>query len=507
MLLTQAKEVLFVEGYLLAFDQGTTSSRTIIFDTAGQIVAQGNKDLPQIYPQPGWVEHNPEAIYKSQLDSLREAIIAAKINITDIIGVGITNQRETTIVWDKNTGKPIYNAIVWQCRRTAAMCQKLKDRGLEELIRKRTGLLLDSYFSATKLKWILENVHGAKEKAAAGDLLFGTVDTWLIWRLTGGKVYVTDYTNASRTMMYDIHRCCWDDDILRELAIPYSMLPKVVSSCGVVGELDPAILGKSIPIAGLAGDQQAALFGQGCFCSGMAKVTYGTGCFLLMHTGDLPVASEHRLLTTMACSANGKPQYALEGSVFVGGAVIQWLRDELKIIETAAESEVLALSVPDTGGVVLVPSFTGLGAPYWDSYSRGMLIGINRGTNRGHVARAALEAIALQVKDVIDAMQMDIGEALAQVKADGGASANNFLMQFEADMLNIPVERPKITETTALGAAFLAGLACEVWQNVAEIADLWQLDRRFLPHMPAEERSAKHCAWQKAVERTLGWLS
>jgi len=485
----------------MALDQGTTSSRCIIFNHHGEIVSAAQKEFTQIYPKPGWVEHDPEEIYQTQAIVGHQALISAGLTGADIAAIGITNQRETTIIWDRNTGKPIHNAIVWQCRRTAPMCDQL--RSLEEIIKSKTGLKLDAYFSATKVKWLLENIPEAKEKAQKGDLLFGTVDTWLIWKLTKGAIHTTDHTNASRTMLYNIHTREWDQDILIKLDIPKSILPKVVPSSGYVGETD--VFGRCIPIAGIAGDQQAALFGQACFEPGQAKNTYGTGCFLLMNTGSTPVESNHGLITTMAASYCGKIQYALEGSVFIGGAVVQWLRDELGIINNAAETEPLAQSVPDSNGVYLVPAFVGLGAPYWDAYARGIIVGLTRGANKAHIVRAALESMAYQTLEIMEAMTADTHKpkSLHALQVDGGASANNFLMQFQADVLGLRVVRPKVTETTALGAAYLAGLAVGYWQDTDEIICNRAVEREFNPQMDEGIRHNLITGWKKAVGRAL----
>ena len=489
--------------YILALDQGTTSSRAILFDDQQNIVKVAQKEFRQIFPKAGWVEHDPMEIWSSQSAVMNEAVTTSGVDVHDIAAIGITNQRETTIVWDKNTGRPIYNAIVWQCRRTADICDGLVRRGLADYIRKATGLLPDAYFSGTKIKWILDNVPGAREKAARGELLFGTVDTWLVWKLTRGKAHVTDYTNASRTMLFNIHTLDWDEKLLRELDIPRSMLPAVCDSSCIYGTCD--LQGVDVRIAGIAGDQQAALFGQGCFEKGDAKNTYGTGCFLLMNTGSEPCESSHGLVTTIAVGLGGKVQYALEGSVFVGGAVIQWLRDELGLLKNAADSEAMAEKVSDTGGVYLVPAFTGLGAPHWDMYARGTLVGITRGTGREHIVRAALESIAYQSMELVDAMEQDTGVKLAGLKVDGGASRNRFLMQFQSDILDKPVQRPVIYETTALGAAYLAGLAVGVWSSTEEIRRLWHCDATFRPNMTEEHRMALRRGWDKAVGRSLDW--
>lgn len=491
--------------YIIALDQGTTSSRCIIFNKKGEIVAVSQKEFEQIYPEGGWVEHNPMEIWGTQIGVTGEALAKAGLDATDIAAIGITSQRETTVVWNKRTGLPIYNAIVWQCRRTADYCDELKAKGLDKIIKEKTGLILDPYFSGTKIKWILDHVPGAREQAEAGELLFGNIDTWLIWNLTKGRVHVTDYTNASRTMIYNIHDLKWDEELLEELKIPSAMLPEVKSSSEIYGETDEMIFGSPIPIAGDAGDQQAALFGQLCCEEGMAKNTYGTGCFLLMNTGDKPVTSENGLLTTMAASHNKKPAYALEGSIFVGGAVVQWLRDELRMFSTAAESEGYATAVEDTNGVYLVPAFVGLGAPYWDPYARGTIVGLTRGAKKEHLVRAALESMAFQTYDVLHAMEQDSGSKLQTLKVDGGASANNFLMQFQSDVLNTPVERPAVIETTALGAAYLAGLAVGFWKDIDDIKTNVNTSSTFTPNMEEDRREALTTQWHKAVDRSRGW--
>lgn len=491
--------------YVMALDQGTTSSRCIIFNREGKVVSSAQKEFTQIYPLPGWVEHNPMEIWSSQYSVAAEAMAKSAIKASEIASIGITNQRETTILWDRNTGHPIHNAIVWQCRRTADMVEEMKAEGLEPYIRESTGLVLDAYFSATKVKWLLDKIPGAREEAKKGNILFGTVDTWLIWNLTKGKTFVTDYSNASRTMLFDIRKLDWDRAILKELDIPYEMLPKVKPSSCNYGYTDKALFGEEIPIGGAAGDQQAALFGQCCFNKGDVKNTYGTGCFLLMNTGNEPVFSEQGLITTMAACTDTKPEYALEGSVFVAGAAVQWLRDELMLIRTAAESEECALKVKDTNGVYVVPAFTGLGAPYWDQYARGTIVGITRGCNRNHIIRATLEAIAYQTYDVLMAMEKDAGIKLSSLKVDGGACANEFLMQFQADILNIGVYRPECIETTALGAAYLAGLSSGFWKDKDEIRKNWALARTYEPNMPGNERQALLQGWQKAVKRSFAW--
>ncbi|MBC5730509.1 glycerol kinase GlpK [Pseudoflavonifractor sp. DSM 107456] len=489
--------------YLLALDQGTTSSRAILFDREQRIVGTAQKEFTQHYPREGWVEHDAMEIWSSQYSVMMEVLAQSGVDPADIAAIGITNQRETTILWDKETGRPIHNAIVWQCRRTAPMVDALLEQGLGEHIRRTTGLVPDAYFSATKIKWLLDHVEGARALADQGRLLFGTVDTWLLWKLTGGAVHVTDYTNASRTMLYDIRRLCWDETLLQALDIPRSILPEVRDSSAIYGYTD--LQGVRVPIAGIAGDQQAALFGQGCFSPGEAKNTYGTGCFLLMNTGETPCESSNGLITTIAVGLDGAVQYALEGSVFVGGAVIQWLRDELRLLTESRDAEYYAQKVPDTGGVYLVPAFTGLGAPYWDMYARGCLVGLTRGTRREHIIRAAQESIAYQVADLVAAMEKDTGLPLSALRADGGASRDAFLLQFQADILDRPVLRPVIRETTALGAACLAGLAVGVWKDREEIRALWKEDARFSPALPAPRREELLRGWHKAVGRSLDW--
>ena len=490
--------------YIVALDQGTTSSRAVVFDAKGRMVAAHNIEFAQIYPHPGWVEHRPQDILDSQITSLKLAVAQAGIDAADIEAVGITNQRETTLLWDRKTGEPLCNAIVWQCRRTAPLVERLKQDGLGNILRDRTGLVPDAYFSGTKLQWMLDGIPDARERAAKGELCFGTVDSFLAWQLTGGHAHVTDATNASRTMLYNIHTQRWDDDLLRAMDIPAPLLPEVTDSSCVVGMLDKAILGREIPLAAMAGDQHAALFGQGCFDAGMCKNTYGTGCFVLMNTGAAPVHSTHNLITTIAWRVDGKPVYALEGSVFVGGAVVQWLRDELGLVKSAAQSEQVALEVPDNGGVYFVPAFTGLGAPHWDMYSRGTLVGLTRGANRAHIVRAALESIAYQSVDVIRAMESDAGIETVMLRVDGGASANNFLMQFQADILNAEVVRPTVIETTAMGAAMLAGRAVGLWTD-GDLRSLQFVDRGFSPAMGEERRAALLHHWRRAVERSKGW--
>jgi glycerol kinase len=490
--------------YVLALDQGTSSSRAILFDEEARPIASRSREFPQIYPQAGWVEHNPEEIWSSQLEAAQAVLREAGVPAREVAAIGITNQRETTVVWEKGSGRPLCNAVVWQCRRTAALCDALKARGREPFIRERSGLVIDAYFSASKLQWILDNVEGARTRAERGELLFGTVDAWLIYRLTGGRVHATDPSNASRTMLYNIHRSRWDPDLLAEFAVPASMLPEVRPSSGVLGETEPGLLGAAVPIAGVAGDQQAALFGQGCFQEGTTKSTYGTGCFVLLNTGRRPVPSE-RLITTVAWGLDGELHYALEGSIFVAGAAIQWLRDGLRILSDAAESESLASAVEDSGGVYLVPAFVGLGAPHWDMYARGAVMGLTRGTTREHLVRAALESIAFQTRDVLEVMEAESGIAFPELRADGGAARNNLLMQIQADVLGRPVLRPAVTETTALGAAYLAGLGVGLWKDVDQVGRYWRLDRRFEPAMSEEQRQALYHGWQRAVERARGW--
>lgn len=491
--------------YIMALDQGTTSSRCILFDHEGNICGMAQKELTQIYPQPGWVEQNPREIWSTQLSVLTEALAVTGAMPEDIEGIGITNQRETTIVWNRFTGVPVYNAIVWQCRRTAEQIDRLKEEKFDELIRERTGLIADAYFSASKIAWILDNVEGAREQAEEGKLLFGTVDTWLIWNLTGGTVHVTDYSNASRTMLYDIHKCCWNQEILEKFNIPESMLPEVKPSSYIYGYTDPSVTGGEIPVCGAAGDQQAALFGQSCFGKGEGKITYGTGCFLLMNTGNEPITSNNGLLTTLAASVSDEVEYALEGSVFVAGAAIQWLRDEMRMIKSARQSEEYADEVPDCKGVYVVPAFTGMGAPYWDSYARGTIVGVTRGCKKEHFIRATLESIAYQAYDVITAMEEDAGVKMTHLKVDGGASANNMLIKFQADIAGIRAERPKCIETTALGAAYLAGLAVGYWSSKDEIRKNWNLGRTFEPTMEETERAKLLKGWHRAVRCALAW--
>lgn len=489
--------------YILALDQGTTSSRAIVFDRDGSIVAVAQKEFPQIFPKPGWVEHDPRDIWSTQAGVAAEALTKANVGAADVAAIGITNQRETTVVWDRTTGQPICNAIVWQDRRTASICDGLRARKLDRLIRRKTGLVIDAYFSATKVQWILRNVKGARARARAGELAFGTIDSWLVWNLTGGEVHVTDVSNASRTMLLDIAKGEWDDELLDLFGVPRSMLPEVRSSSEVYGVT--TLFGAPIPIAGIAGDQQAALFGQACTKPGMAKNTYGTGCFMLMNTGTKRITSKNNLLTTIAWRIGGRTEYALEGSIFIAGAVVQWLRDGLQFFRSAAEVEALAAGVSDTGGVYLVPAFAGLGAPHWDQYARGTIVGLTRGSTKAHIARAALEGIVLQVMDVLKAMEADAGMKLRELRVDGGASANDLLMQLQADLLNVPVVRPEVAETTALGAAYLAGLAVGFWKSQADIARQWQADKRFTPAMKPAARKRIAKGWVRALSRAKAW--
>ena len=491
--------------YIMALDQGTTSSRCIIYDKKGEMVSVAQKEFTQIYPGDGWVEHNAMEIWSTQMGVAQEALLKINCTYENIEAIGITNQRETTVVWDKETGEPVYNAIVWQCRRTAEYCDQLKAAGHGDMVRSKTGLLIDAYFSGTKLRWILENVPGARQKAEEGRLLFGTIETWLIWKLTGGKVHVTDYSNASRTMMFNINTLEWDDELLALLDVPKSMLPKPMPSSCIYGETLPTIFGGPIKIAGAAGDQQSALFGQTCFKAGEAKNTYGTGAFLLINTGEKPVFSNNGLVTTIAWGLDGKVNYALEGSVFVCGAVMQWLRDEINLIDNAAQSERMARKVDDTCGLYVVPAFVGLGAPYWDSYARGAVLGITRGANKYHLVRAAVESMAYQTNDLIRAMVEDLGEPLVALKVDGGAAANNFLMEFQADLLDCQVMRPKCIETTSLGAAYLAGLAVGYWESKEDVLENWQIDQTFEPQMEDEKRSQLLAGWKKAIGSVTGW--
>ena len=491
--------------YIMALDSGTTSNRCILFNRQGEICSVAQKEFAQYYPKPGWVEHDPVEIWNTQISVAQEAMRKAGARPEDIAAIGITNQRETTVVWDRATGEPVYNAIVWQCRRTAEYCDELRARGLAEPIREKTGLVIDAYFSGTKLRWILENVAGARARAERGELLFGTIDTWLIWKLTGGRVHVTDYSNASRTMLYNIRTLRWDEEILKELDIPACMLPEAMPSSCVYGQSDPAIFGAPVTIAGAAGDQQAALFGQTCFAPGEAKNTYGTGCFLLMNTGETPKTSRSGLVTTIAWGLDGRVEYALEGSVFVAGAAIQWLRDELRLVESAPDSEYFATKVADTNGCYVVPAFVGLGAPYWDQYARGCIVGLTRGVNNAHIIRATLESLAYQTNDVLRAMEEDAGIRLAALKVDGGASANDFLMQFQADISNAPVRRPVCVETTAMGAAYLAGLAVGYWQSKEEVLSNWKISRVFAPGMDGAQRERLLSGWRRAVDCARGW--
>jgi glycerol kinase len=493
--------------YILALDQGTTGSTALVVDPDGRVLARGYAELPQYFPQPGWVEHDPEEIWSTVERAARAALAEARVSGADVAAVGITNQRETTIVWERATGRPIHRAIVWQCRRTAALCDRLRADGVESLVRATTGLVLDAYFSGTKIRWLLDEVPGARSRAERGDLAFGTVDAWLIWKLTGGRVHATDATNASRTLCLDLRAGDWDDRMLEILGVPRPVLPAVSPSAGVLGEtVDLGWLPRGIPIAGVAGDQQAALFGQACLTPGAAKNTYGTGCFMLLNTGPAPIASSHGLLTTIAWRIGGRTTYALEGSVFIAGAAIQWLRDGLGILRDAAESQALAESVPDTGGVYFVPAFVGLGAPHWDMYARGTVVGLTRGTTRAHLTRAALESIAFQSRDVLEAMAADAGIAVEGLRVDGGAAANDFLCQFQADLLNVAVLRPRVIETTALGAAYLAGLGAGVWRSADEVGRRWALERRFAPRMDESARATRYDGWRRAVEKSKGWV-
>ncbi len=491
--------------YIMALDSGTTSNRCILFDKTGRVCSIAQKEFTQIFPKPGWVEHDADEIFATQLEVARQALRNIGASASDIAAIGITNQRETTVVWNKLTGRPVHHAIVWQCRRTAEYCEQLRNEGVVDIIRNKTGLVIDPYFSATKIRWILENVPGAREAADRGELLFGTVETWLIWKLTGGKVHVTDYSNASRTMLFNINTLSWDSEILEKLAIPDEMLPKAVPSSGVVGHTEPAFFGAPIAIAGAAGDQQAALFGQTCLTPGEVKCTYGTGAFLLMNTGEKPIFSQNGLVTTIAWGLNGKVNYALEGSIFVAGASIQWLRDALRFVESASDSEYMARKVPDTNGCYVVPAFTGLGAPHWNAQARGTIVGLTRGVNKYHIIRATLDAIAYQVCDVLSSMEADAGIKLSQLKVDGGASANNYLMQTQADLCAAPVVRPGCVETTAMGAAYLAGLAVGYWKDLDEIRQNWALDRIFHPELPQHQRQTRLENWQRAVRCAVFW--
>ena len=491
--------------YILALDQGTTSSRAMLFDHSGRIVAAASQEYPQIFPRPGWVEHDPEAIWSSQLHCAQEALRQSGAQSSEVAAIGITNQRETTILWEKATGRPVMNAIVWQDRRTAPLCDTLRAEGWEAPIRQKTGLVIDAYFSGTKIAWMLDNLPGMRERAERGEILFGTVDSWLLWQLTSGRVHATDYSNASRTMLYNIHTLAWDDEILARLRIPRALLPTVRSSSEVYGASDERLFGAAIPVAGDAGDQQAATFGQACFTPGMAKNTYGTGSFLLLNTGEQPIPSQSGLLTTIGWGIGGRVTYCLEGSIFITGAAIQWLRDGLRLVASARETEALAAGIGETGGVYLVPAFVGLGAPYWDPYARGTIVGLTRGSGRAEIVRAALEAAAYQTRDVAQAMEADSGIQLRELRVDGGMVANNWLMQFQADMLGVPVQRPLVAETTALGAAYLAGLAVGFWAGLDDITHNWAMDRQFAPTMADETRERLYHGWKRAVERARGW--
>lgn len=491
--------------FILALDQGTTSSRAIVFDHGGAIRATAQKEFRQIFPQTGWVEHDPQEIWSSQLEVMRQALAQSGLKAGDIAALGITNQRETTVLWDRKTGAPVHNAIVWQDRRTAGFCDQLKQAGYGDVVRRKTGLVIDAYFSGSKLRWLLDNVEGVRARAERGELAFGTIDSWLLWNLSAGSLHVTDPTNASRTMLYNIHSGTWDDELLKALGVPREVLPQIRSSSEVYGKTAEGLLDKPVAIGGIAGDQQAALFGQNCFARGMAKNTYGTGCFMLMNIGTVAVPSRHQLITTVAWKARGQTEFALEGSVFIGGAVVQWLRDGLGLIKSSAEIEQLASSVPDCGGVYLVPAFAGLGAPYWDQYARGTMTGLTRGTSAGHIARAALEGIAFQVADVLEVMKEDSQISVSELRVDGGASANNLLMQIQADLLGVPVVRPKVVETTALGAAYLAGLAVSYWENREELKSAWQTDRVFTPLKSADEAAHRRARWAEALKRSRDW--
>ncbi len=493
--------------YVMALDAGTTSNRAIIFDVDSKIVGVAQKEFTQHFPQPGWVEHDAEEIWSSMHEVMREALEQSGLVASDIAAIGITNQRETAVVWDRATGRPIYNAIVWQSRQTADICEDLKRQGLVDEFKEKTGLVIDAYFSGTKVKWILDHVEGARARAEKGELAFGTIDTWLLWKLTGGKEHKTDYSNASRTLMFNIKTLEWDEALLKHLTVPKSLLPEVRPSSEVYGHTIPSIIGASVPVAGMAGDQQSALFGQNCFLPGEAKNTYGTGCFLLMNTGTDICMSKNGLVTTIAWGLDGKVEYALEGSIFVGGSAIQWLRDGLRLVDSAPDSEWVAKKVPDAGGVYMVPAFVGLGAPYWDMNARGMIIGLTRGTTKAHIVRATLDSLAYQTRDVLGAMEADSGNRLAALKVDGGAVANNLLMQFQADLLGVPVDRPQITETTALGAAYLAGLATGVWASKEELKKSWQLDTRFTPALDKKDADKLYKGWRKAVKHAANWLA
>ncbi len=496
-----------MEKYILALDQGTTSSRAVLFDHNGEIKSSAQKEFTQFFPETGWVEHDPMEIWSSQVGVAAEAMSKLGINGTAVAGIGITNQRETTIVWDRKTGKPVYNAIVWQDRRTSKYCDELREKGFADMVTDKTGLILDAYFSGTKVKWILDNVEGARERAEKGELAFGTVDSWLVWNLTQGRTHVTDATNASRTLLYNIHTLEWDDELLELMNIPKSILPNVKSSSEIYDYSNTTFFASKVPIAGIAGDQQSAMFGQMCIEEGMVKNTYGTGCFILVNTGEKPFISKNKLITTIALSLNGKVTYALEGSIFIGGAVVQWLRDGLRIINTSTDVEALAKTVDDNGDVYFVPAFTGLGAPYWDPYARGTIVGLSRGINRGHIARAALEGIAFQTLDVLEAMKKDTHMDYTEMRVDGGAANNNLLMQFQSDILKKPVVRPTITETTALGAAYLAGLATGFWKDIEEIKQQWKIDKRFSPEMNSETATQHITKWKNAVSKAKSWIS
>jgi glycerol kinase len=495
------------KSYILVIDQGTTGSAALLFNDSGQVVSSADREIRQIYPQPGWVEHDPVEIFQTSLAVAKEALQQAGVATSQVKGLGITNQRETTVVWDRRTGKPVSNAVVWQCRRTAPICEELKQKGMGQPIKDKTGLLVDAYFSATKLRWILDNVPDGQRRAQQGDLLFGTVDSWLVWNLTGGTVHITDYSNASRTMLFNIHTLQWDKELLAQLDIPEAVLPQAMPSSQVYGETAAGLLGDArVPIAGIAGDQQAALFGQACYEAGMAKNTYGTGSFVLLNTGDKPIPSEKGLVTTVAWGLRDKVTYAMEGSIFITGAAVQWLRDGLHLIKTAAESEPLARSVPDNGGVYFVPAFVGLGAPYWDMYARGAIVGLTRGATSGHLARATLEAIAYQVRDVADAMGAEAGLKVPLLRVDGGGTANSLLMQFQADILGIPIQLAAIAETTSLGAAYLAGLAVGLWPDTAQLSRMWRAAETYEPKMSADQREGLYAGWKRAVERARGWV-
>jgi glycerol kinase len=495
------------KGYILVIDQGTTGSAALLVNETGQVVSSADREIRQIYPQPGWVEHDPREILRTSLGVAKEALQKAGVPVSQVKGMGITNQRETTVVWDRHTGEPVSNAVVWQCRRTALICEELKQKDMGQPIKDKTGLLVDAYFSATKLRWILDNIPDGQHRAQQGDLLFGTIDSWLVWNLTGGAVHITDYSNASRTMLFNIHTLQWDKELLSVLDIPEAVLPKVMPSSYVYGEVKAGLIGDSgVPLGGIAGDQQAALFGQACYDAGMAKNTYGTGSFILLNTGDRPVPSQKGLVTTVAWGLGGKVTYAMEGSIFITGAAVQWLRDGLAIISNSAESETLARSVPDNGGVYFVPAFVGLGAPYWDMYARGTIVGLTRGATRGHLARATLEAIAYQVRDVVEAMGAEAGLKVPLLRVDGGGTANSLLMQFQADILGVPIQRAAVTEITALGAAYLAGLAVGLWSDTAQLASLWHAAETYEPKMSADQRETLYAGWKRAVERARGWV-